>query len=210
MIIQTYPLGELQTNCYLVFDEKTKKGIVIDPADEANFISEQILGQNIELSAIVATHGHFDHILAAWELQLAFNVPFLVSKRDEDIVKNMQKSAKYWLKREIIEQPPEKITPLKTKIVFGNQTLEVIPCPGHTPGGVSLHSSKHKVIFTGDTLFLDGIGRTDFSYSNKKDLYKSINSLKKLPEDLIIYPGHGETGLFGEAIKQAVRFSQPI
>ncbi len=201
MVIQTYILGELQTNCYLVFDKETKKGIVIDPADEANFVGEKILTQNIELLAIVATHGHFDHILAAWELQLAFNVPFLINKMDEKIVKNMQKSAKYWLGREIIEKSPEKITPLEKEVVFGCQTLKVIPCPGHTPGGVSLYSEKQNILFSGDTLFAQGVGRTDFSYSNKKDLEKSVAKLTKLPESTIIYPGHGELGQLGKIIK---------
>ena len=201
MVIQTYILGELQTNCYLVFDKETKKGIVIDPADEANFVGEKILTQNIELLAIVATHGHFDHILAAWELQLAFNVPFLINKMDEKIVKNMQKSAKYWLGREIIEKSPEKITPLEKEVVFGCQTLKVIPCPGHTPGGISLYSEKQNILFSGDTLFAQGVGRTDFSYSNKKDLEKSVAKLTKLPESTIIYPGHGELGQLGKIIK---------
>lgn len=205
-----YVLGELQTNCYLVFDKETKRGIVIDPADEANFISEQILAQNIELLAIIATHGHFDHILAAWELQLAFNVPFLVSKNDEKIVKNMQKSAKHWLKRDIIEKPPEKITHLEKKIVFDKQILDIIPCPGHTPGGVSLYNEKQNILFTGDTLFAQGVGRTDFSYSSDKDLEKSIINLAKLPENTKIYPGHGEINTIGGIVKQSEEFDQLI
>jgi len=201
MVVQTYRLGELQTNCYLVFDELTKEAIVIDPADEANFISEKILTQNINLKAVVATHGHFDHILATWELQLAFNVPLFISKKDVKIAKNMQSSASYWLKRKIIERPPGNIKYLEKEISFGEEKLKVILCPGHTPGGVSLYSKKEKIAFTGDTLFADGIGRTDFSYSSKSDLEKSIDKLKKLPENTIIYPGHGENEILKEAIK---------
>jgi hydroxyacylglutathione hydrolase len=207
MVVQTYRLGELQTNCYLVFNEITKKGIVIDPADEANFISEKILTQNISLEAIVATHGHFDHIMAAWELQLAFTVPFLVSKEDVKIVKRMQSSARHWLKRNIIEKPPQNIEHLKKEVVFGKEKLEVILCPGHTPGGVTLYSKKNKIAFTGDTLFADGIGRTDFSYSSKTDLERSIDKLRKLPENTTIYPGHGESEILKEAIEQLEGFS---
>lgn len=81
MQIKTYTLGELQTNTYLIYDEETKEGLIIDPADDANFLSEQILRLGVKLQYVVATHGHFDHVLAANELQLAFNVPFLMNKK---------------------------------------------------------------------------------------------------------------------------------
>lgn len=205
MDIQTFRLGELQTNCYLAVTED-RQAIIIDPADEANFISERIIAQNIKPAAIVATHGHFDHIMAAWELQLAFNIPFFINKKDEKILKSMQKSAQYWLRRRIIEKPPEKISYLKNKIAFGKQKFEIISCPGHTPGGICLYNEKEKIVFTGDTLFADGIGRTDFLYSNKNALSKSIEKLKKLPSETTIYPGHGEIGFLSQALKNATNY----
>lgn len=190
MTIRKLTLGELQTNCYLVYDEKTKEGIIIDPADDANFISEQTLSLNVNPKFIVATHGHYDHILAAWELQLAFNIPFFIHKDDLFLVKNLNKSASHWSSRKIVERPPEKIDFLQEgeSIVF----VKIIHTPGHTPGSVCLYNKEEKILFTGDTLFADGIGRTDFSYSSAKDIKESVNKILSLPEETIIYPGHGE------------------
>lgn len=195
MNIKTLIIGELQTNCYLVFDEKTKEGIVIDPADDANFITEQVLENKLKLKYLVATHGHFDHLLAAYELQLAFNVPLLLNKKDLPIVEYLTKSATWWLKRQIIEKPPQNLQFVKEndEIKFGNQSLKVIETPGHSPGGICLYSAKKKVLLTGDTLFSDTVGRTDLPYSSKKDLKKSLKKLAGLPPETIIYPGHGNS-----------------
>jgi len=204
MNIQTFVLGELQTNCYLAFDQETKQGIIIDPADEANFIGEQILKLSIDLQAIIATHGHFDHILAAWELTLAFNLPLLIHPKDLPIINYMQKSASFWLKRKIIEKPPEnikEITP-KNKITFGSQELEVIHTPGHSPGSICLHSKKNRALFTGDLLFANGVGRTDFPYGSDKNLSASLKKLNKFPADTKIYPGHGPASTLGKALFQ--------
>ncbi len=205
MKIQAFVLGELQTNVFLVSNPENSEAIIIDPADEANYISEQILKENLNLKAIIATHGHFDHILAAWELTLAFNLPLCLHPKDKPIAAYMQKSAKYWLKREIVEKPPQnrkEITP-QDKITFGKCKLEIIHTPGHSPGSICLYSPKEKVLFTGDTLFAQGIGRTDFPYGSSKDLSSSLKKLNKLPADTKIYPGHGPSSLLGKSIQTA-------
>ncbi|MFH1602035.1 MAG: MBL fold metallo-hydrolase [Candidatus Shapirobacteria bacterium] len=203
MQIQTFVLGELQTNCYLVFEE-TGEAAVIDPADEANFISEQILKQNLKLKHIIATHGHFDHILAAWELTLAFDLSLSLHPKDKFMADYMQKSAQYWLKRKIIEKPPEKVKDLKEKYIqFGRQKLKVILTPGHTPGSICLYSPKEKVLFTGDTLFADGVGRTDLPYGSEKNLSISLKKLAKLPENTKIYSGHGPAGALKDITRRA-------
>ncbi len=196
MEIKTFVLGELETNCYLVWDKKTKQGLIIDPADEANFISEQVLELGVTPLYLLATHGHFDHLLAAYELQLAFKIPLLLHQDDLPLVKKMVPSATWWLKRRIWEKPPEKIRLVKDGdlIKLGNILLEVIHTPGHSPGGICLYSRKEKVLFTGDTLFAEGIvGRTDLPYSSKEALKESLKKLSRLPAGTIIYPGHGPT-----------------
>jgi len=190
MIIKKLVLGALATNCYLVYDQKSKEGIIVDPADEANFISEQLLRQQIKPVALVATHAHFDHLLAAWELQLAFNLPLLLHPRDLFLAKKMSSSASWWLGKKIIEKPPQRIEPLKSKIIFGQTGLRVIVTPGHTPGSVCFYSPPH--LFTGDTLFAQGVGRSDFSYSSPQDLQNSLRKLSRLPPQTTIYPGHGQ------------------
>jgi hydroxyacylglutathione hydrolase len=189
--IQTFIVGQLQTNCYVITDSSTSKCIILDPGDAGYLISEHILQNLLTPTAIVATHGHFDHILAANELQLAFNIPFIIHKKDIKILNYMNKSATHWLKQEMIEQPPTDITEMGKEITFGNTTLSVIETPGHTPGGVCLYNHEQKVVFTGDTIFNNNAyGRTDLSYGNSEDMVNSLKVIRERFEGYRGYAGH--------------------
>lgn len=201
MKIETFVLGQLQTNCYLIYDEKSKQGVIIDPADSAEFIAEKIQLLKISPKAIIATHGHFDHVLAAGELQLILNIPFYIHENDLFLLKKMNQSASYWLNQNIKKTLPLKIKFIKEndKIFFGNHYLKVLETPGHTPGSICLliNSLTRELVnslmlFSGDTLFKDGFGRYDFSYSSKEKIILSLIKLLKLPKATIVYPGHGE------------------
>lgn len=193
--IQTYILGDLQTNCYLVIDDHSQECAVIDPADDASFISDQILSQNLKLTKIIATHGHFDHNMGAAELQLNFDVPYFLHQDDQFLIKDLANSASYWLNRKVELKPPVVSNYLKDGeiVLIGEIELKVLHTPGHTPGGCVLINEAEKLAFTGDTLFANQVqGRTDLSYSSqtKMDL-----SLKKIFKKLAGYrglPGHGE------------------
>lgn len=192
MKIETLVLGQLATNCYLVWDEETKEAIVIDPADEADFIIRKILDYGLRLRLIIATHGHFDHVLGVLELKLAFNVPFLMNDKDNFLLKRTQSTVKHFTKVQSDPTPhPDDNLQERDKITFGNQCLKVIETPGHTPGGISL--STPGILFSGDMVFTEGFGRTDLSYSSQSDFQKSLTKLFKLPDSTIIYPGHGLT-----------------
>ena len=195
MEILSFSLGALNTNAYLVFCPKTRQGLIIDPADEANFLSEKILREKIKPLAIVATHGHFDHLLAANELQLAFDIPFLIHQNDQKILSTMQKSASWHLRRKMSEEPPKKLSFLKEgeKICFGKEWLTVIELPGHTPGSIGLYNLSQKILFSGDTIFKDGVGRTDFSYSSPENLAYSLQKIKEKFSGFMVFPGHGES-----------------
>ncbi len=190
MEIKTLVVGQLQTNCYLAYDKQSREAVVIDPGDDADFIIQQIKDLDLKPKFILATHGHFDHVLAVLELKLAFKIPFLVNKKDEFLVKRASKTADYFLKGE------QNLTPVIDKsikegdiIVFGKQKLKVLNSPGHSPGGVAFLSRG--VCFSGDTLFRQAVGRTDYSYGSPKDLMNSIQKLLKLPDKTVVYPGHG-------------------
>ncbi len=191
MNIYTYILGELQANCYLL--TKDEYCILIDPADDANFLLEEIQKRNIKLAGMLATHGHFDHVSAVGEIQLSFSVPLYFSQKDMFLIKRLGVTAKYFLGYE-----PYIISPSLIENITGgsfeisNFKFKIIPTPGHTPGGLSFYFPEEQVVFTGDTLFKESVGRTDLSYSNRKDLEKSLKALYELPETTIIYPGHGE------------------
>lgn len=202
MKIETFVLGQLQTNCYLIYDEKSKQGVIIDPADSAEFIAEKIQLLKISPKAIIATHGHFDHVLAAGELQLILNIPFYIHENDLFLLKKMNQSASYWLNQNIKKTLPLKIKFIKEndKIFFGNHYLKVLETPGHTPGSICLVLNpltrelvNSLTLFSGDTLFKDGIGRYDFFYSSLKDLKISLTKLFGLPKKTLVYPGHGSS-----------------
>ncbi len=205
MKIEKLVVGQLQTNCYLVWDEKSKEAIIIDPADDGDFIIRRIQDLELKPKLIVVTHGHVDHILAVTELKLAFKIPFWMHKADLFLVKKVQSAARYWFRVEA--DPPPKVDKFikeGDEIKFGQEKLKVIETPGHSPGGVSF--LNRGVVFDGDTLFKQGIGRYDFSYASKEDLFDSIEKLFKLPGETIVYPGHGpETTI--EEEKKIFRFA---
>ena len=194
-------LGQLETNCYLVWEEKTKKGIVIDPADDGVAISEEITARQIELMGIVMTHGHFDHCLAALDLKLMYQVPIFVSSEDKFLLERQNSTAKHFLKTKI--ETPNIVTIDKDlskikEVWIGKEKLEVIKTPGHTPGSVCLYSQKDKILFSGDTLFKQFRGRTDFAYGSTKKIYDSLKRLMKLPEETMVLSGHGEKTTSGD------------
>lgn len=199
--VVTLPLGLLDTNCYLVIDKQTSKAVIIDPSDEGDFIISQCQRENVVPNLILATHGHFDHILAATELKLAYKIPFFVNSQDNFLLKDMQKSAKHFLGREIVDPPPEIDGNLSEgdKIKIGKTHLKVLATPGHTPGSICLYAKEDNLVFVGDLIFAGGgLGRTDFSYSSHQDLTQSIAKIFKLPLKSTIYPGHGPSSTLKE------------
>jgi glyoxylase-like metal-dependent hydrolase (beta-lactamase superfamily II) len=203
MTITPLVVGDLRTNCYVASDEATGQCLIIDPADEADFISTTILEKKFTPTAIILTHGHYDHCLAALELKLNFNIPIYLHQADLFLYKNADKSAKFWSSSlrggnptrqshtKIFRLPPiDLYLENNQTITFGDSHLDVIHTPGHTPGSVCLYCDPS--LFTGDTVFADGVGRADHSYSSKSDLKKSLQTLAKLKDNSIIYPGHEE------------------
>jgi len=200
--IVTLPVGQLQTNCYLVFDKKSSKAIIIDPGDDADYIERIIADKNCKPMQIVATHGHFDHILAVTELKLAYKIPFLIHQKDEFLVRRMQDSAIHFLGIKV--DPPPSIDGFITQkdITVGESKLQVIETPGHTPGSICLYSEKDNFLIAGDLIFADGgVGRTDFSYSNHEQLKDSLAKILKLPLATKIFSGHGQSTTIGHESK---------
>jgi glyoxylase-like metal-dependent hydrolase (beta-lactamase superfamily II) len=191
MKIITLVVGQLQSNCYLVINEESDQAIIIDPGDDADYISQKLSDNRLKPTHLLATHGHFDHIMAVTDLQLMYNIPFLVHKKDEFLVKRMNETSLFFTG--IRGGPPPKITKYITKnlkIELGNTTFSFLESPGHTPGGVCVFTKGH--IFTGDLIFADGgVGRTDFSYSSPHQLSESIGKVLAYPDKTLLFPGHG-------------------
>ena len=184
--------GSLYTNCYLVFDSEEKRTLIIDPGDDADYISRNIESLDLIPEMVVATHGHYDHIMAAGELCLNYQIPFRINKKDEFLVERLLTTVHRYEKRNDV-LPPKIESFLKEgdKLSLGQHELAIIETPGHTPGSISLVSDSF--VLVGDLIFADGyVGRTDFSYSRASDLKKSIRKVLGLPSKTLVYPGHGE------------------
>lgn len=191
---ETIVLGDLETNCYLLRETESKECLVIDPGDDGVAISEEILARNLTMLGVLATHGHFDHLLGALDLKLIYNIPFYCSKADEFLLKRQQDTASHFLKRKIKTPNIEKIDvdlDEVSGIKLGDELIEVIKTPGHTPGSVCFYCKNEGLLFSGDTIFDSGRGETDHKYSSTSKLYESIRNLVCLPGETIILPGHG-------------------
>jgi hydroxyacylglutathione hydrolase len=204
-------LGELDTHCYLVWCDQTLECLIIDPGATGEYISETILRLQLKPLAILLTHGHFDHCLGALEVKLNFSLPLLLHQKDLFLLRLAQKSAEHWLKHSVDPIPdPDGFLDPSSILSFGEERLIVIETPGHTPGSICfLHEptpankdafmfAQPPLLFSGDTLFKDSVGSTNHRYSNVLSLSKSIEKLKKLPAETVVYPGHGASTTIGE------------
>jgi len=202
---KTLALGEMQTNCYLLWDSKSRDCFVIDPADEADFIAEEIQKNNLKPKGILITHGHFDHIMAGLDLKLMFDIPVYCSEKDMFLLKRQKQTASYYLEKEVSAPNIEKIDIDLDKIeeiALGTNIVKIIKTPGHTPGGVCFYCPDENLLFSGDTLFYKLRGRTDLKYASTEEIFKSLRKLMELPPETIVLSGHGqETTIENESEK---------
>ncbi len=193
-------IGDLETNCYLIWDDKSKYCLIVDPADDGVAISEEIENKHLIPIGVAVTHGHFDHIMGALDLKLIYNIPFYCSEKDKFLLNRQSATAKHFLKRNIDIPNFEKINIDLDKceeIKLGKEKIEIIKTPGHTPGSVCFYAKEYEYLFSGDTLFFQARGRTDFAYGSTKEIYKSLAKLMQLPASTEVMPGHGEMTSIG-------------
>ncbi|MEK7177526.1 MAG: MBL fold metallo-hydrolase, partial [Patescibacteria group bacterium] len=181
MKIVKYSLGQLQANCYFLINGQDC--LIIDPADDASFILEELQRQQLNLVGMLATHGHFDHVGAVGEIQLSLNVPLYIFKEDQFLIDRLNETAKHFLGFDPHFIKPKSIKYFKKKLQVTSFKLQILSSPGHTPGSCCFYFPEENTLFTGDTLFKEGIGRTDLSYSSKDDLKKSLKKIFELPKE---------------------------
>ena len=192
MIIKSMAVGPNQANCYVMACSRTKEAVVIDPGAEASRIKKMIADSGLAAKCIINTHGHADHIGANRDLKL----PIMIHKKDAGFLKNPYKNMSVFFGLWITSPPAERLLEDKDRINIGDKVLEIVHTPGHTPGSICIRTDS--VVFTGDTLFEGGVGRTDLSGSSEKDLLDSIkNKLLVFDDDFVIYPGHGLSSTIG-------------
>jgi hydroxyacylglutathione hydrolase len=193
--VRMYSLGPVQTNCYIV-SNKNKDCLIFDPGEEANRIVNELRKNGLNPLAILLTHTHFDHIGAVDAIREVYSIPLYVHEKEvswlADPLKNG--SGKYAELPNYIVKAPSEAHVLKEEgeMTLGDFTFEVVHTPGHSPGSVSFIFKEDGFAIVGDTLFEQSIGRTDLIGGSMDVLLKSIqNKLLTLPEETIIYPGHG-------------------
>jgi hydroxyacylglutathione hydrolase len=208
MILETLVVGPLAVNCYLLGDEKTHEGILVDPGDDARAIIVAIKQHQLKIGAIVNTHAHFDHVGALNELREITGAPFMLHADEVPMLGSAKMSAAMFGLDIQTPNPADRLLHQGDEIAAGSVTLKVLHTPGHTPGGICLLEGSH--VFTGDTLFQNSIGRTDFPGGDYAALMASIrDKLLSLPEATIVHPGHGGATTIG-AEKQFNPFVRPL
>ena len=192
--------GPFAENTYVAIDAATRQAAVIDPGEGALAIWEEYADRG-ELTAILLTHAHLDHILGLRELKAAHDVPIWLHEEDVFWVERFQESAAMWMGVRVDPAPPpDRFWKHGDRFELGETTFEIRHTPGHSPGSVSLVWPEG--VFTGDALFAGGIGRTDFPRSDFPTLERSIREqLYSLPDELPILPGHGGTSTIGDERK---------
>jgi glyoxylase-like metal-dependent hydrolase (beta-lactamase superfamily II) len=178
-------------NCYFYFDETTREAVVIDPGQNFEGMITFLCANKLSVKAILLTHGHYDHILSAKKFSEYTKAQIYAHEAERELLLDPMINLSGIAGRETISL---KITPLADaeEIRVGEDVLTVIHTPGHTQGGVCYYSEAQKLIFTGDTMFWESVGRTDLPTSDGEQLTRSIKEkLLALPADVIVYPGHG-------------------
>lgn len=188
MKIQHITVGALEVNCYFVWDDATKKAMIIDPGDEPDRIMEWVKDLGLKVEYIVLTHAHFDHVGALPELKALTGAKIVVHQDEMNTYNSVSKQGIMW-GFEVAPLPkPDILVKEGDEIKIGDVALKVIHTPGHTPGCMCLYGSG--ALFSGDTLFQGSVGRTDFPGGDSRKLRESFKRLMALPDDTKVYPGH--------------------
>lgn len=189
-------VGPVDTNCYVISCAETGEAAVIDPGGSCAEILALAKQKGLEITQIINTHGHGDHIAANGELKAATGAVILIHTADADFLTDSRRSLLSFMGVKLQLPPADRLLNDGDTIQVGKFTLEVLHTPGHTPGGICLKGDS--VIFTGDSLFAGSIGRTDFPGGSYQNLIDSIQTkLMVYDDDMVIYPGHGPESTLG-------------
>jgi glyoxylase-like metal-dependent hydrolase (beta-lactamase superfamily II) len=192
-------VGQLDTDCYILADDETREAVVIDPGDDVDEIMARLEADRLRLVAIVNTHGHFDHILANAELKRRTGAPVCVHRSDAVLLRTPGFARAFgFADAEAVE--PDRLLEEGDEVAFGRHRLKVIHTPGHSPGSISLllEEGGQRMLFVGDLLFYNGVGRTDLPGGSMDALLASVREkLFPLGDAAVVYPGHGPETTIG-------------
>jgi glyoxylase-like metal-dependent hydrolase (beta-lactamase superfamily II) len=199
LIHEILPVGWLQCNCSILGDPETGEALVLDPGDEVERVLDVLKRHSLNVKAIVSTHAHIDHVGGLKKLQEATGAPVLMHGDDLELYRHLNEQAA-WLG--VPPPPSARVDQLLREgdtVRWGKYAANVLHTPGHTPGSVSLYMPAQVKLLAGDTLFAGSIGRTDLWGGSMPDILRSIESkLLVLPDQTLVYPGHGPATTIGE------------
>ena len=199
VILKGITVGLLQENCYIFGCTETGSGAVIDPGDNAGAILRLVEQAGLRIDKILNTHAHLDHVMAVNDVKQATGAPFYLHELDLPTLHEVPERARLWLDSEVdaVDEPDEFLEHGQI-VEVGSQQLEVRFTPGHAPGHVVFIHHNTQTIFAGDTLFQASIGRYDLPGGDLQTLLDSIHQqLLTLPDDYVVYPGHGQATTIG-------------
>ena len=198
MKINHYVVGQVQTNCYVVINNETKECFVIDPGASGKQLAERIRQDGFIPVAVLLTHGHFDHAGAAEELAKEFDIKVYAHEAEKDTLADPKKNVS-WMVGASESYRADVFLKDNESINLGNFDIKVLHTPGHTEGGCCYYIPEEHIVFSGDTLFADSVGRTDFPGGSMSKIVRSIQEklltlteAGNLETDVMVYPGHNE------------------
>jgi glyoxylase-like metal-dependent hydrolase (beta-lactamase superfamily II) len=194
--IKTLHVGPLETNCYLICNPQTEQLLIVDPGAEPDTIREEIRATGMLPAAILLTHGHFDHIGAVRELLSVYDIPVVASRAAEEFLSDLSKvapagSEEYFHEAQL-HFPVSKYADHEELVEYAGFPITCLATPGHTSDGMCFFFPTEGVLFSGDSLFMESIGRTDLPTGDAKQLIASVREqLYRLPDATLVFPGHG-------------------
>ena len=188
--LQKCILGPVYTNCYFLKNKATDELVIIDPADCPEKIEQKVSQMNGKPVAVLLTHGHFDHIMAAQAVKEKYNIPIYACRQEEEMLREPSVNMTAHYGRDCSITPDRFLDDLDVFEVAGF-SIQMIHTPGHTKGSCCYYLKDEDVLFSGDTVFYGSVGRTDFPGGSSSALVTSVRRLlKELPAETEVYPGH--------------------
>jgi hydroxyacylglutathione hydrolase len=198
MIFEIVTVGPLAVNCFILGDPATREGVIVDPGDEAKRILATVQRLGLTIRYVICTHGHFDHVGGNREAIAATGARLLIHRDDSPFLSRATAAATMYGLSSENSPPPDEHLEDGMIIRVGGVSIRILHTPGHTPGGCCLLLEGQEKVITGDTLFAEGVGRTDFPGSSHEDLIAGIRTkLMTLPDETVAYPGHGPSTTIG-------------
>lgn len=193
-----FALGPASTNCYIVYREDSKEAVVIDPANLGEKIFNELGKAGLQCVAMFLTHGHYDHIRGAKRLQQLSGAKIYCYESEKEVCESKDLNVSK-LFREEYTMSPDELFKDNQEVTFAGITFKVLHTPGHTQGGCCYYVEEAKMLFSGDTIFMQSIARTDFEGGSESQLMHSIQDrILTLPDDTMILSGHGDVTTVGE------------